>query len=96
MDNINMNDEQLKKLIDGLADELVKRIYGVQNVEDAIDGGMNEDEMIWYADRDDDHAVGELARLMTLLNLYQDREEYEKCHLINKHIKRLEKIVENL
>ena len=52
--------------------------------------------MMWYADRDDDHMVGELARLMTLLNLYQDREEYEKCHLINKHIKKLEKIVENL
>ena len=47
-------------------------------------------------DREDDEAVGELARLMTLLNIYQDREEYEKCHLINKHIKRLEKIVENL
>ena len=83
-----MTDDQMKELINGLAGELVKRIYGVQNVR--------EDETTWYADRDDDHAVGELARLMTLLNIYQDREEYEKCHLINKHIKRLEKIVENL
>ena len=33
---------------------------------------------------------------MTLLNLYEDREEYEKCHLVNQHIKKLEKIVENL
>ena len=88
MDNINMTDEQLKKLINGLADEMVKRIYGIQTVED--------DSISWHADRDDDHAVGELARLMTLLNFYQDREEYEKCHLINKHIKRLEKIIENL
>ena len=96
MDNINITDEQLKNLIDGLASELVKRIYGVQNEDATFQGGMNEDEMIWYADRDDDHAVGELARLMTLLNLYTEREEYEKCHLINKHIKRLEKIVENL
>ncbi len=83
-----MTDDQMKELINGLAGELVKRIYGVQNVR--------EDETTWYADRDDDHAVGELARLMTLLNIYQDREEYEKCHLINKHIKKLEKIVENL
>ena len=83
-----MTEDQMKELINGLAGELVKRIYGVQNVR--------EDETTWYADRDDDHAVGELARLMTLLNIYQDREEYEKCHLINKHIKRLEKIVENL
>ena len=83
-----MTDDQMKELINGLAGELVKRIYGVQNVR--------EDETTWYADRDDDHAVGELARLMTLLNLYQDREEYEKCHLINKHINKLEKIIENL
>ena len=88
MDNINMTDKQMNELINGLADELVKRIYGVQNKE--------ESDAVWYADRDDDHAVGELARLMTLLNLYQDREEYEKCHLINKHKKRLEKIIENL
>ena len=32
MDNINMTDEQIKKLIDGLADGLVKRIYGVENL----------------------------------------------------------------
>ena len=83
-----MTDDQMKQLINGLAEEMVKRIYGIQNT--------NDDEISWYADRDDDHAVGELARLMTLLNIYQDREEYEKCHLINKHIKRLEKIVENL
>ena len=83
-----MTDEQMKQLINGLADEMVKRIYGIQNT--------NDDEISWYADRDDDHAVGELARLITLLNIYQDREEYEKCHLINKHIKKLEKIVENL
>ena len=84
----DMTEDQMKELINGLAGELVKRIYGVQNVR--------EDETTWYADRDDDHAVGELARLMTLLNIYQDREEYEKCHLINKHIKKLEKIIENL
>ena len=83
-----MTDEQMKQLINGLADEMVKRIYGIQ--------ATNDDEISWYADRDDDHAVGELARLITLLNIYQDREEYEKCHLINKHIKKLEKIVENL
>lgn len=83
-----MTDDQMKQLINGLADEMVKRIYGIQNTSD--------DEISWYADRDDDHAVGELARLMTLMEIYQDREEYEKCHLINKHIKKLEKIIEKL
>ena len=91
MDNIDMTDKQLQKLSSMLAEELTKRIYGIANPAET-----EETDMMWYADRDDDHCVGELARLMTLLNIYQDREEYEKCHLINKHIKKLEKIVENL
>jgi len=90
MDNTDMTDKQLQKLASMLAEDLTKRIYGIANP------GNENNDMMWYADRDDDHMVGELARLMTLLNLYQDREEYEKCHLINKHIKKLEKIIENL
>ena len=86
----NMNDKQMRQLAQYVAEDLTKRIYGIANP------ATENTDMMWYADRDDDHAVGELARLMTLLNLYQDREEYEKCHLINKHIKKLEKIVENL
>ncbi len=89
--NINMTEEQLQKLIDGLSEGLVKRIYGVSNSVDDP-----REDRIWHCDRDDDEAVGELARLMTLLNIYEEREEYEKCHLVNQHIKRLEKIVENL
>ena len=89
MDNITMTDKQLNQLVDKLAGAMIKRIYGYEQ-NDA------RDRMSYYADSIDDHAVGELARLMTLLNLYQDREEYEKCHLINKHIKKLEKIIENL
>ena len=89
MDNITMTDKQLNQLVDKLAGAMIKRIYGIEQ-----DQARNS--MTYYADRDEDNAVGELARLMTLLNLYQDREEYEKCHLINKHIKKLEKIIENL
>ena len=89
MDNINMTEKQIDKLVDRLAGAMIKRIYGVEQRE-------ARDSMSYYADDLNDHAVGELARLMTLLNLYQDREEYEKCHLINKHIKKLEKIIENL
>ena len=79
-DNIVMTDEQLRKLIDGLADQMVKRIYGV---------GRNQDQTTYYADRDEDHALGELARLMTLSALYEDREEYEKCAMIKKHIDKI-------
>ena len=85
MDNIS--DEQLNKMVDLLADKLVKRIYGTQE---------RDLDMMWYAEREDDHMIGELARLMTLQGIYEDREEYEKCALINKHIKKINKIVESL
>ena len=51
--------------------------------------------MSYYADSTDDHAVGELARLMTLLNIYEDREEYEKCAAVKKHLDRVNKILDN-
>ena len=86
MDNMNvMTDEQLRKLIDGLADQMVKRIYGLDK---------NNDQATFYADRDEDHALGELARLMTLSAIYEDREEYEKCAVIKKHIDKINKIIE--
>jgi len=86
MDNMNvMTDEQLRKLIDGLADQMVKRIYGLDK---------DNDQTTFYADRDEDHALGELARLMTLSALYEDREEYEKCAVIKKHIDKINNIID--
>ena len=89
MDNTDMTDKQLQKLASMLAEDLTKRIYGIANP------GNESNDMMWYADRDDDHAVGELARLMTLLNIYEDREEYEKCAAVKKHLDRVNKILDN-
>tara|TARA_E500000305_G_C3972669_1_gene212730 strand:- start:506 stop:769 length:264 start_codon:yes stop_codon:yes gene_type:complete len=47
----------------------------------------------WITEDDADHAVGELARCITLLNLYEDREEYEKCAIMKVEIKRLQDIL---
>tara|TARA_R110002020_G_scaffold53123_5_gene148967 strand:+ start:46 stop:342 length:297 start_codon:yes stop_codon:yes gene_type:complete len=89
----NMTDEKFDELAKKIADQIVKRIYGVQNPKQDTKPFEGED-MVWYADNDEDHTIGELARLMTLNNLYEDREEYEKCHLIAPHIDRLTKIIE--
>ena len=89
MDNITMTDIQLNELVDKLAGAMIKRIYGVEQ-QDA------RDRMSYYADDLNDHAVGELARLMTLMNLYEDREEYEKCAAVKKHLDKVNKIVEKL
>ena len=82
-----MTDEQLRKLIDGLADQMVKRIYGL---------GQDQSQATFYADRDEDHNLGELARLMTLSALYEEREEYEKCAAVKKHLDKVNKIIDQL
>ena len=87
MDNTVMTDEQLNKLVDKLADAMVKRIYGL---------GKEDDQATFYADKDEDHALGELARLMTLSSLYEEREEYEKCAVIKKHIDKINLILDKL
>jgi|TARA_B100000035_G_C20888912_1_gene504036 hypothetical protein len=84
-----MTDKQMEKMVDLLADAMVKRIYGIEQRE-------ARETMSYYADDLNDHSVGELARLMTLINLYEDREEYEKCAAVKKHLDKVNKIVENL
>ena len=86
---MNISENDLNRLVDKLAGAMIKRIYGVEKDAD-------RNNVTYYADRDDDHMVGELARLMTLLNLYEDREEYEKCHAVKKHLDKVNKIIEKL
>ena len=85
----NMNDETLNKLVVMLADEMTKRIYGISKQE-------NRDDLVFYADEDEDYCLGELARLMTLSALYEEREEYEKCAAIKKHIDKINLILDKL
>ena len=36
---------------------------------------------------EEEELLGELSKLMTLINLYTDKEEYEKCALIKERIR---------
>ena len=44
----------------------------------------------------EEELLGELASLMTQLNLHQEKEEYEKCAEIKKKIDELRKKINNL
>ena len=71
MDNIK--DENLRRLGKYIGDALIDNAL-VTTSEDWIETNIR------------DHAVGELARCMTLQNLYLDREEYEKCAIMKLRI----------
>jgi hypothetical protein len=71
MDNIK--DENLQRLAKFIAEELISL------AKDRYDEDWVETDM-------KDHAIGELARCVTLQNLYLDREEFEKCAIMKLKI----------
>ena len=74
MDNIK--DDNLKRLGRFIAEELI-RLAKETDAEDWIEENMR------------DHTIGELARCVTLQNLYLDRAEYEKCAIMKIRIMEL-------
>jgi len=67
-----MTDKQIEKLGTYIAETLIEKSIS------ANDNWKAEDEM--------DHLVGELARCMTLQNVYEEREEYEKCAIMKVRV----------
>ena len=74
MDNIK--DENLKRLGRYIADAL-------------IDHALQTSGDDWIEDNIKDYTLGELARCVTLQNIYLDREEYEKCAIMKIKIQDL-------
>tara|TARA_R100000700_G_C3090609_1_gene92151 strand:+ start:340 stop:633 length:294 start_codon:yes stop_codon:yes gene_type:complete len=76
MDNKYINDENLKRL-------------GKYIAESLFDLSRDTDREDWLEENMRDYAIGELARCVTLQNLYLDREEFEKCALMKIRIMEL-------
>ena len=74
MDNIS--DDNLKRLAKFIAEELINLAKDTKQ-EDWLEVNMR------------DNTIGELARCVTLQNLYLDREEYEKCAIMKVRIMEL-------
>ena len=71
MDNIS--DDNLKRLAKFIAEELINLAKDTQQED-------------WLETNIRDNTVGELARCVTLQNLYLDREEFEKCAIMKLRI----------
>tara|TARA_Y100000593_G_C4133932_1_gene248777 strand:+ start:325 stop:606 length:282 start_codon:yes stop_codon:yes gene_type:complete len=78
MDNIK--DENLKRLGKYIAEALIEQALETVG-EDWIEKNMR------------DHSIGELARCVTLQNLYLDREEFEKCAIMKLRIQEIKSIL---
>tara|TARA_R100000742_G_C4164266_1_gene4775 strand:+ start:18 stop:302 length:285 start_codon:yes stop_codon:yes gene_type:complete len=74
MDNIK--DENLRRLGKYIADSLMESARQTSGDD-------------WIEENIRDFTIGELARCVTLNNLYLDREEYEKCAIMKLRIQDL-------
>ena len=91
---LKMNEAELNVL----AVKIVSRMVKLKSMEDWFNH-VNRSEIAWSVAYDDlelteeENALGEAAKLMTLMNLFQDEEEYEKCAIIKGRMAQVNKIL---
>ena len=91
---LKMNDAELN----ALAIKIVSRMVKLKSMEDWFHH-VNKSDIAWsvaYNDlelTEEEEALGEAAKLMTLMNLFQEDEEYEKCAIIKGRMAQVNKIL---
>jgi hypothetical protein len=84
--------------LNALTIKIISRMVKLKSMEDWFDH-VNKSEVasnIAYKDLDlteEENALGEAAKLMTLMNLFQEEEEYEKCAVIKGRMAQINKIL---
>ena len=99
-----MNDEELNKLAKKIADIVVRKLnsqfdFNPTN-EEPVDDVVFINEFLAgrlsFQEDVEEKLVAELARLTTLLTIYEDKEEYEKAAIIQNKITRINNQLNNL
>ena len=92
-----MTDKEMNKLADIIVDKLLTTYireqaqwYSTNTFDDFMSFSKKPKT------NTEEQLLGELASLMTQLNLHQEKEEYEKCAEIKKKIDELRKKINNL
>ena len=83
--DVAMDDRSL----DVLSAKVVARLVQLKELTMWHDRLHNLTQVDWdYIDMtEEENLLSELAKLMTLMNLYTDKEEYEKCSLLKARIR---------
>ena len=81
-----------------LATKIVSRMVKLKSMEKWFDH-VSKSNTAWstsYQDlelTEEENALGEAAKLMTLMNLFQEDEAYEKCAIIKQRMDEINKIL---
>ena len=89
-----MNDEAL----DVLSAKITARFISLRELTMWHDRLQNLTQIDWdYINMtEEEDLLSELAKLMTLMNLYTDKEQYEKCALLKARIKDIKRRLKRL
>ena len=90
-----MTDEELNQL----SIKIVSRMMNIQTMSEWYDHVSSSDIAIEIMDKklsltEEENAISDLAKYMTLMNLFKDKEEYEKCAICKLKIDNVNKILE--
>jgi hypothetical protein len=94
INNLKVGDEGLN----ALAIKIVSRMVKLKSMEDWFDH-VNKSEVAWsvaYNDlelTEEENAMGEAAKLMTLMEIFKEEEQYEKCAIIKGRMEQINKIL---
>ena len=94
IDDLKVGDEGLNLL----AIKIVSRMVKLKSMEDWF-VHVSKSDIAWstaYQDlelTEEENALGEAAKLMTLMNLFKEDEEYEKCAIIKNRMNEVNKIL---
>ena len=85
------------KSLDVLSAKVVARLIQLKELTMFHDR-LNLTQVDWnYIDMtEEEDLLSELAKLMTLMNLFTDKEEYEKCSLLKARIKDIKRQLKRL
>ena len=93
IDDLKVGEEGLN----ALAIKIVSRMVKLKSMEDWFTH-VSKSDIAWsvaYKDlelTEEEEALGEAAKLMTLMNLFQEGEEYEKCAIIKARMNEINRI----
>ena len=94
IDALKVGDEGLNIL----AIKIVSRMVKLKSMETWFDH-VSKSDIAWstaYQDlelTEEENALGEAAKLMTLMNLFKENEEYEKCAIVKQRMDEVNKIL---
>ena len=90
-----MTEKDLTKLANRIVSKMMHLKTMEQWFDHVRDSDTGEDQDFHKLDVCEEYeAMGDLAKLITLLNLYTEDEEYEKCIILKRRIDKVNKILD--